>query len=124
MQEIFNLTPHPIMICDGEGNILQTIPNCGWELRLTTSTEVAGEFAGIPLTKTVFGKPTAIQGKSFNGQENPWETKVNLENTKFVVSQLVKNKYAGTVVDQKLLVPAEVVRDSNGNIVGCKSLGV
>jgi hypothetical protein len=41
-----------------------------------------------------------------------------------VVSQLVKNKYAGTVTDELLLVPAEVVRDAQGNILGCKSLGI
>jgi hypothetical protein len=121
---IFNLTPHPIHIVDAEGNVTETIPNCGWELRLATTTEEVGEFAGVKLTKTVFGEPVAVQGKSFDGQPNPWEGKIQLDTTKFVVSQLVKNKYAGTPTDNLLLVPAEVVRDGNGNILGCKSLGI
>ena len=119
---IFNLTPHPIHICDGEGNVVKTIPNCGWELRLTTTTEVVGEYEGVTITKTVFGTPTSVQGKSFNGQENPWET-VSRTN-KYIVSQLVKNAYVGHVLYDCLVVPAEVVRDAQGSILGCKSLGI
>lgn len=119
---IFNLTPHPIHICDGEGNVIKTIPNCGWELRLTTTTEVVGEYEGVTITKTVFGTPNSVQGRSFEGQENPWEN-VNLTN-KYIVSQLVKNAYVGHELYECLLVPAEVVRDNEGNIKGCKSLGV
>lgn len=121
---IFNMTPHPIHIVDAEGTVLQTIPNCGWELRLSTSTEQVGEFAGIPLTKTVFGETTSVQGRSYTGQPNPWEGPIQLDSTKFIVSQLVKNRYSGTPTDNLLLVPAEVVRDTQGNILGCQSLGI
>ena len=38
----------------------------------------------------------------------------------YIVSQLVKNALPDRT---DLLVPAEVVRDGNGNIIGCKSLG-
>jgi hypothetical protein len=119
---IFNLTPHPINICDVEGNITKTIPNCGWELRLSTTTEVVDEYEGVTITKTVFGEPTSVQGKSYDGQVNPWENVHT--NNKYIVSQLVKNAYVGHVLYDCLLVPAEVVRDSQGNILGCKSLGV
>lgn len=122
MGQIINMTPHPIHICGEDGQVVRTIPNCGWELRLATSTEVADQFDGITITKTVFGEPSAVQGKSFNGQPNPWET-INRSN-RYVVSQLVKNAFVGHWLGDLLVVPAEVVRDSNGNILGCKSLGI
>lgn len=122
MGQIVNMTPHPIHICGEDGQVVRTIQNCGWELRLATSTEVADEFDGITITKTVFGEPSAVKGKSFNGQPNPWE--IIDRSNRYVVSQLVKNAFAGHWLGDLLVVPAEVVRDSNGNILGCKSLGI
>lgn len=118
------MTPHPVNIVDDNGNITTIIMQCGWELRLTTSVEVVNEFEGIPITKTVFGKPVAVKGKSFNDQPNPWET-INMSECIFIVSQLVKTAFShNKFIYEILLVPSEVVRDANGNIIGCKSLGV
>ena len=122
---IINLTPHPINICDGEGNIIKTIPVSGWEFRLATSTISAGqkgfspEIEGIPLTVTEFGEPELVQSKNNTGQEKPVLESGNL----YVVSQLIKN-LPEMVNNLSYAVPAQVVRDAQGTIVGCKSLGI
>jgi hypothetical protein len=120
---IYNMTPHPVNIVDENGNITTIIMQCGWEVRLSTSTEVVDEVDGIPITKTVFGEPVTVKGKSFNDQPNPWDN-INMSKDRFIVSQLVKTAFIGNLLYECMLVPAEVVRDANGNIIGCKSLGV
>ena len=70
------------------------------------STEPAGEVMGISVTRTVFGEPVGLP-----------EPEVG---TCYIVSQLVKNALPER---DDLVVPAEVVRDADGNIIGCKSLG-
>jgi hypothetical protein len=122
---IINLTPHPINICDAEGSIVKTIPVSGWEFRLATSTISAGqkgfspEIEGIPLTVTEFGEPELVPSKNNSGQEKPVLVSGNL----YVVSQLIKN-LPEMVNNLSYAVPAQVVRDAQGNIVGCKSLGI
>ena len=107
-QEVINMTPHPITICDDAGNILRKIMPCGRWIRLSRITVSAGfDVDGIPVTKTTFGYPIGLP---------PYE-----EGVYYVVSQLVKN----TLTDrQDLLVPAETVRDERGRIIGCRSLGI
>jgi hypothetical protein len=62
---------------------------------------------GTPLTKTGFGDVEGLpEYKS---------------GTYYIVSQIVKNALPKR---WDLLVPAEVVRDSRGTIIGCKSLGI
>lgn len=102
------MTPHPITIVDDSNVVIKTIPASGNLIRLSTSTVDAG-FAvdDIKVTKTVFDSPEGLPDYSLG--------------TFYVVSQLVKNALPNR---SDLLVPAEVVRDNNGNIIGCKSLGV
>jgi hypothetical protein len=61
---------------------------------------------GTPTSKTEFGKPEGLPELQ--------------EGVFYIVSQLVKSALPNRA---DLLVPAEVVRDQSGNIVGCKSLG-
>lgn len=103
---IINMTPHPVTICDNTGNIVRTFPSSGKTIRLSSKTVYTGEIDGIPITKTVFGEPEGLP---------PYK-----KGTFYIVSQLVKN---GLTERDDLLVPAEVVRDSCGAIIGCKSLG-
>lgn len=107
MTSLLNYTPHPIHIVDGEGNVLKTIESSGL-VRLKPFTVDAGfTVEDVKITKTHFGE---VQGLP------PYEFGVF-----YIVSQLVK-----TALPQRedLLVPAEVLRDTNGNIVGCMSLGI
>jgi len=101
------MTPHPITILDESNNIIRSIPSDGL-IRLKTSTVSAGfTVDDVNITKTQFGEPQGLP---------------NYELGKFyVVSQLVKNAFPER---EDLLVPAEVVRDENGQIIGCRSLGI
>jgi len=105
---IVNMTPHAVTIVNGEGQIIKSIPASGGQIRLKTSTVLTEVVVdGVPVSKTVFGEPEGLPEQ--------------VEGTYIIVSQLVKS-----VLPQRsdLLVPAEVVRDAAGNIVGCKSLGI
>ena len=108
MSKIINKTPHPIHIVDATGEVVKTLPLCPKEelIRLASETVSAGEVAGVPLSKTVFGEPTGLP---------PFQ-----EGTYYVVSQLVKSALPER---GDLLVPAEMVRDERGQIIGCRSLG-
>lgn len=106
-EKVINMTPHPITICDDDGNILRQIMPCGRWIRLSHETVSAGfDVDGIPVTVTKFGDPIGLP---------PYE-----EGVFYVVSQLVKNALTDR---QDLLVPAETVRDERGRIIGCRSLG-
>jgi len=108
MKKILNLTPHPITICDAAGNILKVIPPSGQIARLSAKTVRTGETVDdVPLSKTVFGEPDGLPEPE-NG-------------TLYIVSQLIKSALPQRT---DLVVPAEVVRDDKGNIVGCQSLGL
>ena len=103
--QLINLTPHAIGILNVDG-IVQTIPASGMVCRLTTSTVLVEVMDGLRITKTVFGKPEGLP-----------EEKAG---TSYLVSQLVKNALPGR---SDLLVPAEVLRDKDGKILYCQSLG-
>lgn len=105
--EIINMTPHPVTICDGEGRVLREYPASGAQIRLRSETIREGSLPdGTPLSKTIFGEATGL----------PEE----MVGTLYIVSQLVKSALPNRA---DLLVPAEVLRDQSGNIVGCQSLG-
>ena len=105
---VVNMTPHPVNICDADGNIVRTYPKGESTIRLAAETVSAGTLLdGTPLTRTEFGDAEGLPEWSIG--------------TYYIVSQLVKSALPER---DDLLVPAEVVRDSAGNIVGCKSLGV
>ena len=61
---------------------------------------------GIRTSYTVFGEPEGLPDFK--------------DGVFYVVSQLVKSALPNR---KDLLVPAEVVRDEKGQIIGCKSLG-
>lgn len=108
MEQIINMTPHPVNIVDADGNNVFTFPKGENTIRLSVSVKKTGVLGqDIPVSETIFGEPVGLP-----------EYKLG---TFYIVSQLVKS----ALVDRHdLLVPAEVVRDSNGNILGCQSLGI
>lgn len=106
MTQIKNLTPHPINICNNAGKIIRVFQSEGL-VRLKAVTVSAGEIDGIPVSRTEFGQPEGLP----EFQDGVF----------IVVSQLVKNALPSR---SDLLVPAEVVRDEKGNIIGCKSFGL
>ena len=105
---IINKTPHPVNIVDSDGNNIRTYPKGEGIIRLASGTEPAGELAdGTPLTRTVFGEAVGLPAYE--------------KGTFYIVSQIVKSALPERT---DLLVPAEVMRDASGNIVGCRSLGL
>jgi hypothetical protein len=104
--KIINMTPHPVHIVDDENNVVNTFDKSETMIRLSQTVEKSEPVCGIPTTVTKFGEPQGLP-----------EFKAG---TFYIVSQLVKSALPER---SDLLVPAEVVRDKSGNIIGCKSLG-
>src|SRR4030042_634655 len=103
--KIINMTPHEVNI----GKIV--ISRCGEQIRLSTRTVedepiVLDNGISIPTSRTEFGDVVGLSPQA--------------DGVYYIVSQLVQS----TLPDRTdLLVPAELVRDERGNIVGCGSLG-
>ena len=108
MTIIINKTPHPIHILDADGAVVRTFPACPKDelIRLTAETVFLETLDSIPTSRTEFGEATDLPDSA--------------EDVYYVVSQLVKSAKADR---SDLLVPAEVARDENGQIIGCRSLG-
>ena len=107
MSILKNLTPHPVTIVTVDGVVLKTIESSGL-VRLKASTIDTGtEIDCVKITTTSFGEPEGLP--EFE------------DGVFYIVSQLVKSALTQR---KDLLVPAEVVRDEKGNIIGCKSLGI
>jgi hypothetical protein len=102
---IKNMTPHPIMLLDEENEVVGRFESTGL-IRLSARTERAEDIDGIATSRTVFGNPEGLP--KFKA------------GTFIIVSQLVRSALPERA---DLLVPAEVVRDKAGNIIGCRSLG-
>jgi hypothetical protein len=136
MTQIINMTPHEVHIVDENGQVLHTFPRSGRTIRLSIDT-VRGEdiiieteennldihwmfpiYASIPTSRTVFGEPLGLPDEDSSGDRHPGYA--FYYDTYYIVSQLVKNALPHR---KDLLVPAEVVRDEKGNILGCRSLG-
>jgi len=100
-----NCTPHSVTLLDGDNNVVFTLPKCEEAPRLHQSTIQVDIVAGVSITETTFGQtqnlPEPIKGVFL------------------IVSRLVLSANPSRT---DLVVPNELVRDSNGNIVGCKSL--
>ena len=105
MTKIVNLTPHAVNFCV-DGNVL-TIPASGQLARVSVQTVPTGEVInGIPVMSSVYG--------NVEGLPAPQDGVV------FLVSTLV----AGRVTDRNdVFVPNDFVRDDQGRITGCRSLG-
>lgn len=101
---IINLTPHAINFITEVGTTI--IQPSGTIARLSTKTVVTGEINGIPVTETVFGDIENLPAPETD--------------TIYIVSSLI----AGRCKDRNdIFIPNESVRDGQGNIIGCKSLG-
>ncbi len=103
---IINKTPHDVTIVDYNNNIINTMKSSG-QIRLAAITKKVGTINNVPISKTEFGEPEGLP-----------EFK---KDRYYIVSQLVKKALPNRT---DLLVPAELVRDDNGNIIGCRSLGI
>ena len=106
MMKIVNLTPHAINFVHEDCTPLATINPSGTVARVTTKTVTKGDVNGIPVTATEFGEVENL----------PEPT----QDTIYIVSSLVAQRCKDR---NDVFIPNESVRDENGRIVGCKSLG-
>lgn len=101
---IINLTPHDINV-HVNGNV--KVYKSEGIVRLKTEIRYMGDIDGIRITATVFGNPEGLPDFE--------------DGTYYIVSQLVKS----ALPDRgDLLVPAELIRNEQGVIIGCNSLGI
>ena len=107
MKKIINLTPHDVNIVKNNGDVVTFSPY-GTVARCTQTTTQIGDANGIPLTQTSFGVVVDLPQPQ--------------KDTIFIVSRLVLNACKG--VRDDLVVPNDLVRDDQGNIIGCKSFAI
>ena len=107
MKKIINLTPHDVNVVKNNGDVI-TFPSSGIVTRCTQTTTQISCVNGIPLTQTSFGVVVDLPQPQ--------------EDTIFIVSRLVLNACKG--VRDDLIVPNDIVRDEQGNIIGCKSFAI
>lgn len=104
--QIINLTPHAIDIYLEDADNIRIYPD-GTVARLETSTEVIGEVDGIPITQTSFGPITGLP-------------EIKTTDTIYIVSSLIAQACQNR---SDVYFPNEIIRDDQGRIIGCKSLG-
>lgn len=107
---IINKTPHAINIVDEDGNVIQGFLPVGEPARVKTKiTKLPYVIDGIPLVTvevdqaSVVGLPEVAEG------------------VYYIVSQMV---YDALSERSDLLVPADLVRDAGGNIIGCRAFTI
>ena len=104
--KIINMTPHKVSVFDQDGNTIAVFEPVGLA-RCAQSTELIGNVNGISITTTVFGEVEGLP------EEQP--------GVYFIVSRLCLSACPDR---HDLLVPNELVRDEDGNIIGCRSFSI
>lgn len=103
--KIINLTPHAVNIVDVDGKEIAKFAPIFPSARCTQTNTVVSMLGEIPITETTFGE-------IYDLPEEDGETM-------YIVSRIVLSAAKGR---KDLLTPNQVVRDGDGNIVGCQSL--
>ena len=106
MTTLINLTPHSINLMDGDNNPVQTIESSG-VARCATNKKTVSHINGIPVNSTTFGQVENLPAPA--------------DDTVYIVSRLVLSACPDR---QDLVVPDDLVRDSQGRIIGCRAFGV
>ena len=115
MTKVINMTPHAVRVfLDADGVNVHTYMPSGKSIRLESETYKVGEIDGVPIIRTIYGNPVIVA----DGVSE--ELYFEAPGVYYIVSAMV----AQALPHRKdLLVPAEQVRDSDGKIIGCRSLG-
>ena len=104
---IINLTPHPVNLLDVDANVIITFHSEGLA-RCSQNDIIIGKLnKDIILTKTSYGEVIGLPEQS--------------PRTFYIVSRLVRNALPNRT---DLLVPNQLIRDSEGQIVGCRSFSI
>ncbi len=104
--KIVNCTPHAINVILSNGEVV-TIPKGDVVARVAVTAEFVADFCGVPLTRTSYGEVQDLPDP--------------VEGTLYLVSMFLRS----AVPHRKdVASPGEMVRDNDGNIVGCRGLVV
>lgn len=99
--KIVNLTPHPIRIVNSE---VREIPSSG-VVRISEVTIQVGDVDGIPLVRKTYGQAEGLP------EPQP--------DTLYIVSTMVRAAHPERT---DLASPGDLVRDEQGNVIGCRNL--
>lgn len=100
-----NCTPHPIRLLGSDNQVVLSLPRGEVIPRLSQSTRQVDVVNRVPITETQFGETQDLPDPQ--------------EGTLLIVSRLVLTANPDR---NDLVVPNELVRDTEGNIIGCQSL--
>ncbi len=104
--KIVNLTPHAVNFVNSDNVVVRTIGASGVVARVSTATKTIDSIDDIPVTITEFG--------TIENLPEPATDRI------FIVSSLVAQRCTDR---QDVFIPNESVRDTQGRIIGCRSLG-
>lgn len=99
-----NLCPHPVDVVRKDGAI-ESFPKSGVVARCEQFETVVGEIDGIEITEQDFGPVKDLPAPQ--------------EDTVFIVSRIVADRCPNR---EDLLIPGPLLRDDDGNVIGCKGL--
>lgn len=121
---IKNFTPHAVRVLAADGSELAVIPPSGQVARVSVTLAPAGEIDGLPLVRGTYGEVTGLPDSSgLPDESSTWPAAT------WIVSRVVAEALRGQNLDggrgdwhPRLLVPADLVRDASGAVVGCRAL--
>ena len=104
--KIINKVPHSVLLMNEDGTVNKMFPKSNGMIRIKENTRKVKMLEGVPITKTI----------QYGIENLPKEI---IDGTYYIVSSMVQ---AALPKRPDLLVPKGIVRDNDGNIVGCTSL--
>jgi hypothetical protein len=106
MKKIINLTPHEVVVYDGNMGIIGRYPSDGVARARATYESDDKSVNGVPLVHVTFGDPVDLPDP--------------VDGTMYIVS-LITAQAAESVgrITSDLLITAQPVRDESGQIIGC-----
>ncbi len=118
---VVNLTPHEVVIMDENEEVVKRVQKSGFIARLKTRRVHVGTTDKIPFYETEFSDVVLLDENKNESCFPPAQ-----ENTIYIVSGmfLANIEGMGGLYDPRtdLWSPGELVRDENGNVIGCIGL--
>ena len=106
---IVNLTPHSITVCDEDNKPLLILPPSGKVARVSVKYVQCGTLNGVPIYQAEYGSVVDMPDPELD--------------TAYVVSGMTAVALAGSGRTD-IFVPGDLIRDENGNPIGCRGLRV
>jgi len=102
-----NLTPHTISICNASGSVVLALPASGSVARVASSSVSSPSGMGFDFNSVSYGEVSGLPDAA--------------EGVILIVSAMVRSALPGR---KDLASPGELVRNAEGQPVGCKGLNL